>query len=134
MNLQFLQGLPRSLPSKEGTPRKVSSTFARKLRPESGRDCLFCAMIARQRKRVAHIRASVGCTRTSVGHTRASVGHSRTSARYALHSTCISIQFEREDFGLYIIMAYTYLRSKKMKLHLNAFREKCYHRGSLSCR
>ena len=37
------------VPSKRGTAWKVLRTFAWKPRPESGRDCLICAMFARKR-------------------------------------------------------------------------------------
>ena len=37
------------LPSEEGTPGKVSRTFAGKQRPESGFDCLVCSMFAQKR-------------------------------------------------------------------------------------
>ena len=33
----------------EGTPCKYSRSFAWKPRPESGRDCLICAILVRQR-------------------------------------------------------------------------------------
>jgi len=38
-----------SLPSEDGTPGRVLRDFAWKARPESGLDCLICAIFARQR-------------------------------------------------------------------------------------
>ena len=54
---------PRTLPpetrnpSTKGTPLKVLRTFTRKPRPKSSRECLVCAMFARQRHACAPRRA-----------------------------------------------------------------------------
>ena len=47
------------LPSEEGTPQNVLKTCAIEPRPESGLDCLVCAIFARQREvRVVHLERS----------------------------------------------------------------------------